>query len=86
MDKEAWLDLHGKPTCEESVLYHKPFDGGLVAVCLVNNGPFTAAAILFDEREKRDFSGPHDARPKQWYFVDVEEVKNVSNLECYIKD
>jgi len=40
--------------------------GQRVGVCVVDNGPFEAAAICYSEREKVDFTEPSDTRPKQW--------------------
>ena len=36
-------------------------------VCVVNNGPFDAAAFVPNEEEFASFSRPDDPRPKQWY-------------------
>jgi len=44
-------------------------------VCLVDNGPFTAAAIAYKESEfKEFFSNPDDLRPKRWFLVDQKLV------------
>ena len=42
---------------------------GELPVCLVNNGPFTAAGIAFNDQEIKAFSDPDDSRPKQWWAV-----------------
>ncbi len=70
--KEDWLekfalsDLHlqlnGIPKWSEV-----PED--CLPVCLVDNQIFTAAAIVYDEREFDAFNDPDDFRPKNWFFV-----------------
>lgn len=40
----------------------------VVLVCVVQNGPFDAAAVVEDERDLRDFSA-EDGRPKRWLLV-----------------
>ncbi len=39
-------------------------------VCVVNNGPFAAAAHCYDKRELVDFSIASDTRPKRWFIWD----------------
>jgi len=46
IDKAIWLELHGEPLPTPPTKVHT---GEKLAVCLVNNGPFTAAGIIFDE-------------------------------------
>jgi len=66
MEKEEWLAKHGQaiPLCDALGLDFDEF----LPVCLVDNGPFTAAGIGFDKREAMDFARP-DGRPKTWYRV-----------------
>lgn len=47
-----------------------------VPVCVVDNGPFEAAGVAYDEREYYRFHNP-DGRPKLWLLMkksDVEEM------------
>lgn len=53
-------------------------------VCLVDNGPFTAAAVCFDKEEMTHFTQPKDYRPKLWFKVSVEKLKEVSPIEAYL--
>jgi hypothetical protein len=39
-------------------------------VCVVNNGPFAAAAYCFDQRELDCFLLERDKRPKRWFVWD----------------
>lgn len=43
-------------------------------ICVVDNGPFEAAALAYDEREFDAFTEPDDDRPKQFVLLD----KNVA--------
>jgi hypothetical protein len=64
--KETWLAEHGQPI---TLAYAKAHPAGdRVVVCLIDNGPFTAAGIAYDDRE-RDAFAHEDIRPKAWYLV-----------------
>ena len=54
-----------------------PEGNDLALVCLMDNGPFTAAGICYDEEEMRAFNGPSDYRPKTWYLVQKNQLTNV---------
>jgi hypothetical protein len=47
-------------------------------ICVVDNGPFEAAAYCYNLDEFRVFTDPQDARPKRW--VTVEDVAKVKAL------
>lgn len=64
--KEHWLETYGKRATERAIREHAA--GDHLAVCLVDNGPFTAAAIAYDDRERDVFLHP-DGRSKVWYIV-----------------
>lgn len=49
-------------------------DGDIAAICVVDNGPFEAAAILVDYREFKAFDNPHDGRPKTWLALNKSTV------------
>lgn len=44
-------------------------------VCVVDNGPFEAAAYAYSESEMNEFKAP-DGRPKTWLFYPA--AKNIS--------
>jgi len=81
--KEIWLDNHSSdlpnltpPNWEK---LQKEIDHGnhLLPVCLVNNGPFTAAGICYNQRELEEFSDPRDYRSKLWYLVSLDNLIDV---------
>ena len=76
--KEAWLAENATP-----VRGPMPITETHVPVCLVDNGPFTAAAVAYSERELEAFTQPTDFRPKQWFYVSREAVRAVSDLARY---
>lgn len=61
--KEQWLHENG------IVVLGPSFTEDSYPVCLVDNGPFTAAGICFDLREADAFNQPTDHRPRQWFLV-----------------
>lgn len=80
--KEKWLEENkvlSQSTCPKVV----PDD--CLIVCLVDNGPFKAAAVGYSEREVEVFDNPNDLRPKVWYVVKTDDLMKVSNLSDYIK-
>lgn len=54
-------------------------------VCLVDNGPFTAAGIGYCQQEMEAFSRPGDHRPKRWFVIETERLFAVSNVQQYLR-
>lgn len=71
--KEQWLLDHGRGINHDTVRSFD-FTTDELPVCLVDNGPFTAAGIAFDPRERDAFLHP-DPRPKQWFAVRRDLLK-----------
>lgn len=71
--KESFLSREGRPIQRPGQL---PANGRAV-VCLVDNGVFTAAGVVYNDRELADFSDPDDHRPRQWFEVDIEKLRPV---------
>ncbi len=66
MSKEEFLVCKGL-LLDEAPAVHEADDR--TAVCLVDNGPFTAAGICYSADELVVFANPWDYRPKRWYMV-----------------
>ncbi len=76
--KEAFLSMHGKLLDGPPTNY---CDGDKLAVCLVDNGIFTAAAIAYCQEELQEFSRTDDYRPKKWYYVTRDDLKSYYNTD-----
>lgn len=73
MSKEQWLKIHGRPINAEDIPT-ETMDKEM-PVCLVSNGAFTAAAICYCEEEWEEFRSPRDFRPKEWYMVPRDKLR-----------
>lgn len=73
MTKEEWLARHG--TEVEPVW--SLADPAKALVCLVDNGLFTAAGVILDDDEWVAITDPDDPRPRRWFLVEREELKEV---------
>lgn len=71
--KEQWLAENGVAISLSAVM-NFDFADGYLPVCLVDNGPFTAAAIAYSPEERDEFLRP-DGRHKEWYAVSREHLK-----------
>jgi hypothetical protein len=75
MTKEEFIQRHAlSVTWLPPETNYNPKDD-TVAVCLVNNGGFTAAAIAYSTDEIAAFSHPADQRPKAWFFIPYDKLK-----------
>ena len=63
LNKHGGTLLPGKPESFADI----PDDMALI--CVLNNGPFEAAGLCYDEREFEAFSEPSDPRPKLWMLL-----------------
>lgn len=69
--KEEWLEENGEKI-PQPMTFSPP--KGMAYVCLILNPSFTAAGIVFDEREFEVFTHPSDLRPKRWFLMLTEDV------------
>ena len=53
----------------------------LALLCVVDNGPFEAAAYCQTQRDFDDFTDPEDIRPKVWMVMNKEMVIGILNLQ-----
>ena len=74
----SWLIEHGEEIQSPCAITESH-----VPVCLVNNGPFFAAAVGYSLNEVKAFDQPTDLRPKRWFKVSREKLYATSNLKNY---
>jgi hypothetical protein len=56
----------------------------MMLVCVVDNGNFEGAGIVYDEQERNNFAYP-DGRPRHWLLVPkVEIIRQKPHLEEYV--
>lgn len=67
--KESWLVEHGKSVSESVARDWSDYDDFLLVILLHNPG-FTAACIVYCEREREDCFYPGDLRPKTYWVVE----------------
>ncbi len=60
----------------------KYLDDGQVTICVIDNGPFRAAGICYNESEFQSFAFPDD-RPRVWLSL---PAATVFQLCPYVKD
>lgn len=81
MSKEDWLRQHGQVILDEKRGISLPppshIEGDNVAVCLVDNGGFTAAGVAYSADELASFAHPDDRRPKVWLWVPISEIEKL---------
>ena len=77
MSKEEFLVRKGL-LLDEPPIVHEADDR--TAVCLVDNGGFTAAGIIYRADELPVFTNPKDYRPKQWYMVKNSDLAPFCSL------
>lgn len=70
--KEEWLLSHGKAA--QAIAPDGPPPEGRAWVCIVNNGAFTAAGVVYSQGELEAFSEPGDRRPKMWVQVPKDDL------------
>ena len=65
---------------ESEVQAREAFKEGFGVVCVVDNGPFEAAAFAFSEAELEEFARP-DPRPKTWLAMDRKLAEQLSGFK-----
>lgn len=76
MTKEQWLDANAELLPKPEYLDEA---SGRYTVCLVDNGAFTAAGVMFSKQEFLRWTyRDDDPRPKLWFSAPREKVDAVS--------
>ena len=75
MSKEIWLEAY--PVVDPQATGF--IAGDELLVCLVDNGPFTAAAVAINKTEYDCFMRP-DGRSKTWYRVPKQDLIKVGAI------
>ena len=66
-------------TVDEAEFFIKEDMGAVV--CVVDNGPFEAAAYCYNLPEFRAFNQPDDPRPKTWLYIENgDKVKELTKF------
>ena len=83
--KEDWLKENAKSVTVEEAKKHSNYNDNLL-VALADNGPFTAAGIAFDEREKKEwlYELEYEHRRITFYTASKTKLLEVSNLQTYL--
>lgn len=81
MDKEEWLKKNGVGV--ENIKWEDVPEGHLPVV-LVFNSAFTAAGIAYCKSELRLFTNPEDNRPKKFFIVPIDALREVSPVDDYL--
>ncbi len=78
--KAAWLVKNHDAQIIARTEAREAFKDGKGVICVVDNGPFEAAAYCFDESEIEAFAYPEDYRPKTWLTMDKEKAEELSGF------
>ena len=70
-----WLELDYQPTWP-------PCDSNLALICLVDNGPFTAAMVVYNKGEFEEASRSSDPRPKRWFLLNRADAIKFSGIKA----
>lgn len=87
-DKETWLENNATTIYAMNTFpkWETIFATNERPVVLVDNGMFKAAGVAYDEREYQDFTREDDPRPRKIYRVLLEKLKEVSDIETWLKE
>jgi len=74
VSKEQWLVENGALLMSCPPSYKQDTR---LAVCLISNPMFSAAAVAYSQKELEEFSRSEDPRPRLWYMVEEDKLKEV---------
>lgn len=77
--KEEWLLNNARPTSSVEVeQWDFSEETEQYPICLIDNGPFTAAAVLYNHREIEAFTNyQHDPRPRFFFLANKKDLEYV---------
>jgi len=78
VSKEQWLNDNGEQLEKAPVKMRENKEE--ILVCLIDNGPFTAAGVAFNQAELNNFC-KEDMRYKEWFVVGLDKIKRVCSDE-----
>lgn len=86
-EKEEFLEREGEEVVSDYISENFKYikEKGKLPVVLVRNDQFSAAGVAYCEDEFERFIR-YDNRPKKFYLVDIEKLKEVSCIESYLNE
>lgn len=79
LSKAAQLaDLYGAGIMDAPPETFDKVPDGLALICVVDNGPFEAAALCYDADEFAVFNDLQDGRPRTWVLLDQAKAHELS--------
>ena len=82
--KEEWLLKNAQELTKKEAFYSIA-DNKIAILVWINNGPFTACGIAFSEDEFLAFTMESDHRPKKFFVIEREKLKEVVEDYEYIE-
>ncbi len=77
--KEEFLEREASLLSDEDMGFSLFLDNDDALVCLIDNGIFTAAGVVYNVTEFHAFTDPTDPRPKRWYIIKRDKLWDVSD-------
>ena len=84
--KEPFLTREGLPITSSAVRNWDFSKRDRLPVVLVNNGPFTAAAVAYDPKEAEEFTSSSDPRPRAYFSVPLAVLKDPNQSGIHPSD
>lgn len=79
--KEDWLTKHARIINQKDAEIMMTKIEEEIPICLVKNQLFSAAAIIYDDREMREFTRTDDHRPKKYFAVKIQDLEDVTDFQ-----
>lgn len=81
--KGAYLiEEHDALPCSQAAARMAVGHPTMVPVCVVGNGGFEAAAVVYSDAEYAWFTDGRDARSKRWYVMDRTKAYELSGFKA----